>query len=208
MPCLGADRVLDFLIKLAKILQQGLQFPQHGWGEDCPTKPTSTTHHEARSSTVRGKDESEEVGSTVPLLTTYWCLNLLFICSDTDKHEIYKMYLCSQKIDKAIPKQIMRHRVEESQYCLPALRRPTVSLRSHRSHHRHELGSYARRVQRRMQCQTSFRVIWMVIRDFLIMTSAVNPTTSRLSSVPLPVHSTSVNETITPNRTITAHATT
>ena len=145
---LGADRVLDFLIKLAKILQQGLQFPQHGWGEDCPTKPTSTTRHEARSSTVRGKDESEEVGSTVPLLTVYWWLNLLFICSDTDKREIYKMYLCSQKIGKAIPKQIMRHRVEESQYCLPALRRPTVSLRSHPLRHPHELGSYARRAQR------------------------------------------------------------
>ena len=34
MPCLGDDRVLDFLIELAKILQQGLQFPQHGLGED------------------------------------------------------------------------------------------------------------------------------------------------------------------------------
>ena len=34
MQCLGEDHVLYFLMKLAKILQQGLQFLQHGWGED------------------------------------------------------------------------------------------------------------------------------------------------------------------------------
>ena len=178
MPCLGDDRVLDFLIKLAKILQQGLQFPQHEWGKDYPTKPTSTTHHEARSSEVRGRDESEEVGSTVPLLTVYWRLDLLFICSDIAKGEIYNLYSCSQNIDdKAIPKQIMRHRVEGSQYCLPALRRPTASLRSHPLHHPHELRSYAWSVQKCTQCRTSFRVIWMGIRDSLIMTSTVNPIT-------------------------------
>ena len=42
------------------------------------------------------------------------------------------------------------------------------------------------------------RVIWMGIRDSLIMTSALNPSTYRLSSVPLPVHSTSVHETLLP----------
>ena len=41
MACLGNDRILDFLIKLAKILQRGLRCPQHGWGEDYRTKARS-----------------------------------------------------------------------------------------------------------------------------------------------------------------------
>ena len=91
--CLGDERVPDYLItQLAKILQQGSQLLQDGSSEEYPPTPTSATHPEIRSTTVSGKAEDEEVGSTVPLLAvsrerfSYWCLDLLFfICSDTAK---------------------------------------------------------------------------------------------------------------------------
>ncbi|KAH9049815.1 hypothetical protein EDB83DRAFT_2543167 [Lactarius deliciosus] len=83
VPCLGDDRVPDYLItQLAKILQQGSQLLQDGSGEEYspPDMP------------LGGKADGEEVGSTVPLLAvsrerfSYWCLDLLFfICSDTAK---------------------------------------------------------------------------------------------------------------------------
>ncbi|KAH9018228.1 hypothetical protein EDB83DRAFT_2528502 [Lactarius deliciosus] len=83
VPCLGDDRVPDYLItQLAKILQQGSQLLQDGSGEEYspPDMP------------LGGKADGEEVGSIVPLLAvsrerfSYWCLDLLFfICSDTAK---------------------------------------------------------------------------------------------------------------------------
>ncbi|KAH9049809.1 hypothetical protein EDB83DRAFT_2553433 [Lactarius deliciosus] len=83
VPCLGDDRVPDYLItQLAKILQQGSQLLQDGSSEEYspPDMP------------LGGKADGEEVGSTVPLLAvsrerfSYWCLDLLFfICSDTAK---------------------------------------------------------------------------------------------------------------------------
>jgi hypothetical protein len=93
VPCLGDDRVPDYLItQLAKILQQGSQLLQDESSDEYPTTPTSATHLEVLSPALSGKAESEEVGSTVPLLAvsrerfSYWCLDLLFfICSDTAK---------------------------------------------------------------------------------------------------------------------------
>ncbi|KAF8267460.1 hypothetical protein EI94DRAFT_1730637 [Lactarius quietus] len=87
VPCLGDDRVPDYLItQLAKILQQGSQLLQDGSSEEYPPTPT---HTEIRSAPLLS---GEEVGSTVPLLAvsrerfSYWCLDLLFfICSDTAK---------------------------------------------------------------------------------------------------------------------------
>ncbi|KAH9013194.1 hypothetical protein EDB84DRAFT_1533406 [Lactarius hengduanensis] len=87
VPCLGDDRVPDYLItQLAKILQQGSQLLQDGSSEEYPTSPT---HPEMP---LGGKADGEEAGSTVPLLAvsrerfSYWCLDLLFfICSDTAK---------------------------------------------------------------------------------------------------------------------------
>jgi hypothetical protein len=85
VPCLGDDRVPDYLItQLAKILQQGSQLLQDGSNEESPLTPISLKHPE-----IRSVPEDEEVGSTVPLLAvsrerfSYWCLDLLFfICSD------------------------------------------------------------------------------------------------------------------------------
>ena len=93
VPCLGDDRVPDYLItQLAKILQQGSQLLQDGSSVEHPPTPTSLTHPEIRSAPLSGKAESGEVGSTVPLLAvsrerfSYWCLDLLFfICSDSAK---------------------------------------------------------------------------------------------------------------------------
>ena len=93
VPCLGDDRVPDYLItQLAKILQQGSQLLQDGSGEEYLPTPTSAAHPEIRSTTLNSNTENENVGSTVPLLAvsrerfSYWCLDLLFfICSDTTK---------------------------------------------------------------------------------------------------------------------------
>ena len=105
VPCLGDDRVPDYLItQLAKILQQGSQLLQDGSGEEYPLTPTSATHSDIRSMTLNSKAEDEDVGSTVPLLAvsrerfSYWCLDLLFfICSDATKGNIYNLYLCPQE---------------------------------------------------------------------------------------------------------------
>ena len=105
VPCLGDDRVPDYLItQLAKILQQGSQLLQDGSGEEYPLTPTSATHPEIRSTTLNSNSENENVGSTVPLLAvsrerfSYWCLDLLFfICSDTTKGIIHNLYVCSRK---------------------------------------------------------------------------------------------------------------
>jgi hypothetical protein len=93
VPCLGDDRVPDYLItQLAKILQQGSQLLHDGLSERYPPTPTSPTHPEIRSMPLSGNVEGGEVGSTVPLLAvsrerfSYWCLDLLFfICSDAAK---------------------------------------------------------------------------------------------------------------------------
>ncbi|KAI9435094.1 hypothetical protein H4582DRAFT_1817945 [Lactarius indigo] len=91
VPCLGDDRVPDYLItQLAKILQRGSQLLQDGSSEEYLSPPTSATHPDV---SLGGKAaDGEEVGSTVPLLAvsrerfSYWCLDLLFfICSDTAK---------------------------------------------------------------------------------------------------------------------------
>ena len=105
VPCLGDDRVPDYLItQLAKILQQGSQLLQDGSGEEYPLAPTNATYPEIRSTTLSNKGENDDVGSTVPLLAvsrerfSYWCLDLLFfICSDATKGIIYNLYLCPQE---------------------------------------------------------------------------------------------------------------
>jgi hypothetical protein len=93
VPCLGDDRVPDYLItQLAKILQQGSQLLQDESSEEYPLTPTSAMHPQIRSTPLNSKAEGEDVGSTVPLLAvsrerfSYWCLDLLFfICSDAAK---------------------------------------------------------------------------------------------------------------------------
>ncbi|KAI0300723.1 hypothetical protein B0F90DRAFT_1722805 [Multifurca ochricompacta] len=88
VPCLGEDRVPDYLIaQVAKVLHQGSQLLQHESEEDYPPTPTSLMPPDGRSDS---KVEHEEVGSTVSLSAvsrerfSYWCLDLLFfICSDT-----------------------------------------------------------------------------------------------------------------------------
>jgi hypothetical protein len=92
IPCLGDDRVPDYLIThLAKVLQQGSQLLlQHEQDEDRPPTPISPPQSKKAKS---AKVEAETmVGSTVPAKEvsrerfSYWCLDLLFlICSDTAK---------------------------------------------------------------------------------------------------------------------------
>jgi hypothetical protein len=92
VPCLGDDRVPDYLItQLAKVLQQGSQLLQHESDEDYPSLMQPGDISAARG----GKADSEAVGSTVPLPAvlrerfSYWCLDLLFlICSDTVKGRV------------------------------------------------------------------------------------------------------------------------
>jgi hypothetical protein len=96
VPCLGDDRVPDYLItQLAKILQQGSQLLQHERDEDCPPTPVSPPQSKAKSKSAARKGKAEDetvVGSTAPVREvsrerfSYWCLDLLFlICSDTAK---------------------------------------------------------------------------------------------------------------------------
>ncbi|KAI9452204.1 hypothetical protein F5148DRAFT_1237059 [Russula earlei] len=95
IPCLGDDRVPDYLItQLAKVLQQGSRLLQREADEDNPPTPSSHKQPSIKS-TVRGRGsqaDDEQVGSTEPVRTvsrerfSYWCLDLLFlICSDTLK---------------------------------------------------------------------------------------------------------------------------
>jgi hypothetical protein len=96
IPCLGDDRVPDYLIThLAKVLQQGSQLLlQHDQDDDRPPTPISPPQSKkAKSAKWNDKIDAETmVGSTVPVKEvsrerfSYWCLDLLFfICSDTAK---------------------------------------------------------------------------------------------------------------------------
>lgn len=85
IPCLGDDRVPDYLItQLAKVLQQGSQLLLHELDDEYPPTPSSPTKPNAK--------DSERMGSTALVRGvtrerfSYWCLDLLFlICSDTSK---------------------------------------------------------------------------------------------------------------------------
>jgi hypothetical protein len=100
IPCLGDDRVPDYLItQLAKVLQQGSQLLQHEQDEDLPptpvSPPQSKSKSKSKSTTRKGKAQADDeavMGSTAPVREvsrerfSFWCLDLLFlICSDTAK---------------------------------------------------------------------------------------------------------------------------
>src|SRR5579863_1854405 len=94
IPCLGDDRVPDYLIiQLAKVLQHGSQLLQHEQDDDWPPTPMSPPPSNTKPAARKGKADAEMVvGSTVPVREvlrerfSYWCLDLLFlICSDTSK---------------------------------------------------------------------------------------------------------------------------
>ena len=99
IPCLGDDRVPDYLItQLAKVLQQGSQLLQHEGDEGHPPPtPNSPPRPNAKSAARSGKkgkaaDGESVVGSTAPVAEvsrerfSYWCLDLLFfVCSDSSK---------------------------------------------------------------------------------------------------------------------------
>lgn len=86
IPCLGDDRVPDYLIThLAKVLQQGSQLLLHELDDEYPPTPSSLTRPNTKA-------DGEKMGSTAPVRGvtrerfSYWCLDLLFlICSDTSK---------------------------------------------------------------------------------------------------------------------------
>jgi len=94
IPCLGDDRVPDYLItQLAKVLQQGSQLLLN---ESDDEYPPSLTKPDTKSASRAGKADNERMGSTAPVRGvsrerfSYWCLDLLFlICSDTSKGRIY-----------------------------------------------------------------------------------------------------------------------
>jgi hypothetical protein len=96
IPCLGDDRVPDYLIThLAKVLQQGSQLLQHESDDDYPPTPSSLTQDKKSAKKRGSKADNEIVGSTEPVRPvsrerfSYWCLDLLFlICSDTSKGRI------------------------------------------------------------------------------------------------------------------------
>jgi hypothetical protein len=97
IPCLGDDRVPDYIItQLAKVLQQGSQLLlNESDDDDYPPTPSSLTRPEGRSAARGDKADSERMGSTAPSRGvsrerfSYWCLDLLFlICSDTSKGKI------------------------------------------------------------------------------------------------------------------------
>ena len=94
IPCLGDDRVPDYLItQLAKVLQQGSQLLLNESDDDeYPPTPNSLTRPDGKSATRGEKADSERMGSTAPARGvsrerfSFWCLDLLFlICSDTSK---------------------------------------------------------------------------------------------------------------------------
>ena len=97
IPCLGDDRVPDYLItQLAKVLQQGSQLLLNKSDDDeYPSTPSSLTKPDGKSAARGDKADSERMGSTAPARGvsrerfSYWCLDLLFfICSDTSKGRI------------------------------------------------------------------------------------------------------------------------
>ena len=118
VPCIGDDRVPDYLItQLAKILQQGSQLLHDGSSEEYPPTPTSVTY---RSTLSSDKAEGEDVGSTVPLWAvsrerfSYWCLDLLFfVCSDTAKGISTSLWWCAHGRLTKSSIQTMRLRGEE-----------------------------------------------------------------------------------------------
>jgi hypothetical protein len=100
IPCLGDDRVPDYLItQLAKILQQGSQLLLNESDDDeYPPTPSSLTKPDGKLAVRSDKADSERMGSTAPARGvsrerfSYWCLDLLFlICSDTSKGRIYAL---------------------------------------------------------------------------------------------------------------------
>ena len=97
IPCLGDDRVPDYLItQLAKVLQQGSQLLLNESDDDeYPPTPSSLTKPDGKSAARGDKADIERMGSTAPARGvsrerfSYWCLDLLFlICSDTSKGRI------------------------------------------------------------------------------------------------------------------------
>ena len=132
IPCLGDDRVPDYLItQLAKVLQQGSHLLQHEQDDDPPPTPSNPPQPKTKSAARSSKAESEMiVGSTAPIgeisreRFSYWCLDLLFlICSDTSKGKVswllgdisYAIYGISLFLDR----ESSRRRV--AALCLPAL---------------------------------------------------------------------------------------
>lgn len=105
IPCLGDDRVPDYLItRLAKVLQQGSQLLlQHESDEDYPPTPNSPTKQpdtKSGGALSHHRAGSESVGSTAPVQAvsrerfSYWCLDLLFlICSDTSKGKKMRLWI-------------------------------------------------------------------------------------------------------------------
>lgn len=129
VPCLGDDRVPDYLItRLAKVLQQGSQLLQHELDEDYPPTPTSLVQSDDISAAWGGKADNEGVGSTAPLHAvsrerfSYWCLDLLFlICSDTSKGKVCatRLSLLRIRMPFSLDREVSRRRV--AALSLPAL---------------------------------------------------------------------------------------
>ena len=98
IPCLGDDRVPDYLItQLAKVLQQGSQLLLNESDDEYPPTPSSLTKPNGKLEFAAWGDkaDSERMGSTESARGvsrerfSYWCLDLLFlICSDTSKGRI------------------------------------------------------------------------------------------------------------------------
>ena len=96
IPCIGDDRVPDYLItQLAKVLQQGSQLLLNESDDEYPPTPSSLTRPSGKSAGQGDKADSERIGSTALARAVsrerfpYWCLDLLFlICSDTSKGRI------------------------------------------------------------------------------------------------------------------------
>jgi hypothetical protein len=86
IPCLGGDRVPDYLItQLAKVLQQGSQLLLNESDDDeHPPTPTSLTILDAKPAARGDKADGESMGSTAPTRGvsrerfSYWYLDLLF----------------------------------------------------------------------------------------------------------------------------------
>jgi protein MON2 len=96
IPCLGDDRVPDYLVtRLAKVLQQGSQLLLNESDDEYPPTPSSLTKPDTKYATWGDKADSERMSSTAPVRGvsrerfSYWCLDLLFlICSDTSKGRV------------------------------------------------------------------------------------------------------------------------
>ena len=100
IPCLGDDRVPDYLItQLAKVFQQGSQLLQHEQDDGHPPTPSNPLQSNTMSAAWSSKTDSETVvGSTARIgevsreRFSYWCLDLLFlVCSDTLKGKVPRL---------------------------------------------------------------------------------------------------------------------